>query len=70
MVAGTAVISNAEELFLYLQESFLKKQPPFEGCCHSLRSFFWVGEVDRDGTDRIAKTVKGTRSFHTVKGVA
>ena len=47
--------------------SKLNKQPSQE-CDHFRRSFFWVanGEVDRN-RDRTAKTLKGTRTMHTVK---
>lgn len=69
VTAGSAVIRNAEELFHYLETSTLTKQPPVEGCVHSLRTFFWVREevTCRDRPDRISKTIKGTRSLHSVK---
>ena len=66
-----AVITSASELFSYCENSPLNKQPPVEGCAHHLRTSFWVGDDDtkRDRPEREAQTVKGTRSFHSVKCV-
>ena len=69
--AGAAVVSSAEDMYSYLIGSVLNKQPPEEGCTHSLRTFLWIpdGAIQRDRPGRKLETVKGTRSFHTVKCV-
>jgi hypothetical protein len=66
--AGTAVISSSEELFAYCVGSSLNKQPEGPGCNHSLRSFFYVTDINRIA-DSVA-TLAGTRSLHAVKSVA
>ena len=69
--AGAAVVSSAEDMYSYLIGSVLNKQPPEEGYTHSLRTFLWIpdGAIQRDRPGRKLETVKGTRSFHTVKCV-
>ena len=69
--AGAAVVSSAEDMYSYLIGSVLNKQPPEEGCTHSLRTFLWIpdGAIQRDRPGRKLETVKGTRSFHTVRCV-
>ncbi|KAK7106653.1 uncharacterized protein [Littorina saxatilis] len=71
IVAENAVVTSAEDVYNYLQGSSLRKPPPVHGCSHFLRTFFWVpeGTINRDRPDRPAKTVKGTRMFHSVKCV-
>lgn len=68
---GGVTISNAEELFGYLQSSSLSKQPAEDGSCrHNLRSFFYVGEEDVLRTrNRPGLPVAGTRKLHAVRGV-
>ncbi|XP_070209732.1 uncharacterized protein [Littorina saxatilis] len=69
VVSKRAIIANALDMYEYLQTSSLNKQPPAEGCSHFLRSFFWVAEEDipRHCPEKQAKTVPGTRSFHSVR---
>ena len=64
--AGSAVVSSAEDMYSYLIGSVLNKQPPEERCTHT---FLWIpdGAIQRDRPVRKLETVKGTRSFHTVK---
>ena len=68
--AGSTIIANAKDLFDYCYASTLNKQPA-DDCKHFLRSFFWVstGDIQRD-RNRPVRTLKGTRSFHSVKCVA
>ena len=65
--ANQAVVSNAEEMFQYLEQSFTKDPPG--PCSHSRRVYFLVrdGAVDRPRLDRMVKTVAGTRHIHCVR---
>ena len=66
--AGTAMISDGHEFFVYCTNSRLNKQAGV-GCQHFVRTFFWVpaGTINRDRPERVVKTVPGTRDFHEVK---
>lgn len=69
--SGAANIDNAKDLFDFCFTSRLNKQPG-DGECdgHSFRSFFWVPQTDiqRD-RGRVVKTLKGTRSLHSIRCV-
>ena len=68
--AGTAVIGSARELYEHCRASKLNKQPGEEKCVHFLRTFFFVGSEDiQRQRGREVKTVKGTRSLHSVRCV-
>ena len=66
--AGTAMISDGHEFFVFSTNSRLNKQPGV-GCQHFMRTFFWVpaGTINRDRPERMVKTVAGTGDFHEVK---
>ena len=59
--AGTGMISDGHEFFIYCTTSRLNKQPGV-GCQHFVRMFFWVpaGTTNRDRPERMVKTVPGS----------
>ena len=66
--SGGVVISTAKELFDFCSETLKKDVKDGDCCTHYRRSFFLVDEDDvkRNRERCEIKTVKGTRSFHSV----
>ena len=72
VLAGRCVISNAEDLYDYCNKKLLKLAVDTEGKCqHVRRSFFHISNINRVRPERCpSATIKGTRSFHSVKTAA
>jgi hypothetical protein len=69
--AGRSIIANAKDLYEYAK-GHLEKQRKQGDCTHFRRTVIWVGaeEIKRErGRMNVAKTLKGTRSIHTIKCV-
>lgn len=60
-------IQNAKALFQFCQDQLAVKNTK---CTHKLRTFFYVEEVKRDSIESKLQTVKGTQTFHDVRGVS
>ena len=72
VLAGHCVITNAEDLYDYCNKKLLKLAVDTEGKCQHVRiSSFHISNINRVRPERCTSaTIKGTRSFHSVKTAA
>ena len=71
IVRGQAIISDANDMYMYCREN-LTRPPDVDGKCnHSRRTFVVVNNINRNRPERaITTTLRGTRAFHSVKGIS
>lgn len=72
VMAGTAVIRNAHDMFQFVTKNATRPTEGVTGaCCHFRRDSFWVdsSEISRDRGRHASKTVVGTRLIHSVLSV-